>query len=116
MPCRYLLIEYVNYKCTEQESIPVLSKVTQLKTFLILTSFSYQVDTGYLYTIYYDIQDKVERAQAARYSGVIVYNYKDDELIPMGKFQSLLQFQMKLPVSVPVQSLLAVPDLKMMGL
>ena len=64
----------------------------------------------------YDVQDKVERAQAARYSGVIVYNYKDDELIPMGKFQSLLQFQMKLPVSVPVQSLLAVPDLKMMGL
>jgi len=29
-------------------------------------------------------QDKVERAQAAQYSGVIVYNYKDDELIPMG--------------------------------
>ena len=91
MPCRYLLIEYVNYKCTEQESIPVLSKVSQLKTFLILTSFSYQVDTGYLYTIYYDIQDKVERAQAARYSGVIVYNYKDDELIPMGKFSSVFK-------------------------
>jgi len=29
-------------------------------------------------------QEKVERAQAAKYSGVIVYNYKDDELIPMG--------------------------------
>ncbi|XP_023332200.1 E3 ubiquitin-protein ligase RNF13 [Eurytemora carolleeae] len=29
-------------------------------------------------------QEKVENAQAAHYSGVIVYNYKNDELIPMG--------------------------------
>jgi hypothetical protein len=27
----------------------------------------------------------VERAQAANYSGVIIYNNKDDELIPMGE-------------------------------
>lgn len=29
-------------------------------------------------------QEKVENAQASKYSGVIIYNYKDDELIPMG--------------------------------
>jgi len=29
-------------------------------------------------------QEKVENAQISNYSGVIVYNYQDDELIPMG--------------------------------
>jgi len=29
-------------------------------------------------------QEKVQNAQTSKYSGVIVYNYQDDELIPMG--------------------------------
>jgi hypothetical protein len=32
-------------------------------------------------------QQKVEHAMAANYSGVVVFNYKDDTLIPMGRFR-----------------------------
>jgi hypothetical protein len=31
------------------------------------------------------LQEKVERAQAANYSAAIIFNNKDDELIPMGE-------------------------------
>ena len=32
------------------------------------------------------VQEKVENAQAAGFMGAIVFNYNDDELIPMGRF------------------------------
>jgi hypothetical protein len=31
------------------------------------------------------LKEKVERAQAANYSAAIIFNNKDDELIPMGE-------------------------------
>ncbi len=43
------------------------------------TLFIFQLQSKFI------LKEKVERAQAANYSAAIIFNNKDDELIPMGE-------------------------------
>ncbi len=52
---------------------------------MIVTKIGTFFSEEFKYLKSFSIQEKVERAQAANYSGVIIYNNKDDELIPMGE-------------------------------
>ena len=61
--------------CTQSSSLLAHNPVLEI-------FFSHTLDLKALI----DVQAKVENAQAAGYSGVIVFNYLDDDLIPMGKF------------------------------
>jgi len=69
-----------SHGCTPIEAPPNITLPHNVYWIAVIQRSTPSVDNASQCTF----QEKVENAQASKYSGVIVYNYQDDELIPMG--------------------------------